>query len=283
MSGRKKIYVTFDTDFADYIDGSNHIDELDTAFEDIQAVLMRHPEVKTTWFVRIDGQIEEIYGSADFLYNKHIEKINWLRNNGHSIGWHHHSYKRLGEKWVQDINEVLMLEDLKKYGTFAQQKGMAICRMGWGYHTNKTMKLVSEMGFRIDSSAIPRPNYKWDLSVKDWETTTLDWYHPSCLDYRISGEHSLAILEVPMSTTQIPVKTDTEGNVIRYLNPAYYSNYFVEALNKLNNTDKIITITHPYELIANKNTHSLLSFSIAQFEENVAYMKNTGYEFDILK
>lgn len=278
----KKAYITFDVDFVDYLNNTS-LDELEIVFPMIKTVLENNLDIKTTWFIRIDSQVEEMYGNGDFLYNKHIEKINWLKKNGHAIGWHHHSYKMSGDNWIQNTNEDIILEELRKYGPLAKALGMNICRMGWGFHTNKTMKSVSDMGFRLDSSAIPRPNYKWELSVKDWQTTPQQWYNPSADDYRIPGEPRLTILEAPMSTTEIQLSIDTEENVIRYLNPAYHEQIFSRAFDNLSKLDRVITITHPYELIQGTNLHMLLSFDIKSMKNNLDYIRNAGYEFETLK
>ena len=270
---KQKIYITFDLDFADYLNDNNHFDELESTFDILKNILCKYTKIKTTWFIRLDSQIEKLYGSPDHFFNKHKEKISWLLTNGHSIGWHHHSYT-LDEKnrWIQNTNEMMILEELKKYGTIARSKGLNICRMGWGYHTNKTMKLVSELGFIIDSSAIPRPNYKWDLAKKDWSISTCKWYYPSERDYRIEGQPSLKILEAPMTTTIISVESDTEPNVIRYLNPAYHEEIFQKTLKQTITFEKIVTVTHPYEFISNVKTHSLLSFNFKVFENNLKYI-----------
>lgn len=280
MGKVKVIYLTFDVDFVNYIDGSN-IDELDITFDNIKSILKKFPNIKTTWFIRIDGQIENLYGSADFLYNKHEDKVQWLINNGHKVGWHHHSYTAVGNKWAQNTDEQAILEEISKYGTIALDKGMNICRMGWGYQTNKTIQLVDKMGFVLDSSAIPRPNYKWDLSVKDWTFTKHEWYHPSLEDYRIAGTSALSLIEAPMSTVLLPMDTDTEPNVIRYVNPAYHHEHFIRAFEQIK-TDKAITITHPYELAPNKGSHSLLAFSMNALEDNFRFMEEQGCSFHTL-
>lgn len=277
----KKAYITFDVDFVDYLNNTS-LDELEIVFPIVKTLLENNTDIKTTWFIRIDSQVEKLYGCADFLYNKHIDKINWLKGNGHSIGWHHHSYLQHNDGWLQNTNEDIILKELKKYAPLAKEHEMNICRMGWGYHTNKTMKLVSDMGFRIDSSAIPRPNYKWEMSVKDWQPTPQQWYYPSVSDYRIPGEPHLNILEAPMSTTEIQLLTDTEENVVRYLNPAYHEKIFNGAFDKLRQLDRVITITHPYELIHSNNQHALLSFDIGTMKNNLDYIRNAGYEFDTL-
>lgn len=282
MGQLKSIYITFDVDYVDY-HSNGLLDELETVFPIIKSFLEKNSFIKTTWFIRIDGQIEQLYGSADHIYTKHIDKIKWLLNHGHVVGWHHHSYlvSKTGD-WLQNTDEDSVAIQLKKFGSLARQKGMKICRMGWGFHTNRTMQIVDELGFILDSSAIPRPNYKWESSVKDWETTSLDWYYPSKLDYRIAGKEHYSILEIPMTTTIISTPSDTEENVIRYINPAYHETFFRKALYSLGSLDKLITITHPYELIPNKGKHSLLSFDFCAFENNIKHAANLGYSFHSL-
>lgn len=278
MGKVKAAYITFDVDFVNYLD-DREVDEMDEIFDVIKNALIEYPEVKTTWFIRIDGQIEQQYGSADYLYNKHQDKIDWLKDNGHVIGWHHHAYRLANGKWVQNLEEEIILGDLEKYGKIALSKGLKVCRMGWGYHTNNTMKMVADLGFIIDSSAIPRPNYKWEMSVKDWQTTKQQWYKPSAADYRVEGAHSLSITEVPINTAVLPLPTDTEANVIRYINPAYNISYFESAINGVQDLGRLVTITHPYELIDYGKQHVLLSFNINKFKNNLTLLKTKRYQF----
>jgi hypothetical protein len=282
MGGLKKIYVTFDIDYVDY-QRDEQLDELELVFPLLKAFLETNSYIKTTWFIRIDGQIEQLYGAADYIYTKHFDKIQWLQDRGHLIGWHHHSYRKSKKgDWLQNTDEDLVAIELEKFGIMARQKGMKICRMGWGFHSNKTMQIVDKLGFILDSSAIPRPNYKWESSVKDWEGTKLDWYYPSKLDYRIAGKEHYSILEIPMTTTILSTPTDTEENVVRYINPAYHQSFFRMALNNVSDLDNLITITHPYELISNDVEHSLLSFDFQVFENNIKHASNLGYTFNSL-
>ena len=90
-----KIAITFDVDMVDYIDSSNSIlDEMDICFPSIKNTIEKFESVKTTWFIRIDSQIEQIHRDSRYIFHKHADKINWLLNNGHEIGWHHHAYKK---------------------------------------------------------------------------------------------------------------------------------------------------------------------------------------------
>lgn len=275
---KQEMFLTIDVDFTDYFSGKE-IDELDFAFDKLKKIFIRHPSITSTWFIRIDNHIKDIFGSEDYIFKKHTDKISWLYDNGHEIAWHHHTYKKADNNWVQDTDVAENLRSIEANGQLARGYEINTCRMGWGYQTNETMKLLNDLGFKIDSSAIPRPKYKWEKTVKDWTNTPLQPYHPSVIDYRIPGADSLKILEVPMSTTSISSQTDTESNVIRYINPIYKSEVFAKAVNSLMNSD-IVMIMHPYEIIKNQFiTNSLLSFDTEILEENLVYALNIGYQF----
>lgn len=273
------ILLTFDVDMANYTSSDwDHFDELDEAFEGIRQILNKNPEVKTTWFVRIDGQIEALYGRADHIFSKHNDKIEWLREQGHEVGWHLHPYREINDKWVQETAIDKVCEEIHRYAQLARSYALNAVRMGWGYHTNETMSLLNEQGFTIDSSAMPRPKYTWDMSVKDWSVTPARSYRPSVGDYRVPGHPSLQITEIPMSTVVIEAPMDTEANVVRYINAAYHPEIFSKAVDNVKG-DYLLTITHPYELITNGNRHSLLSFDLNSLAQNINYLKSKSSDF----
>lgn len=271
----KKIVLTFDVDMADYTTGEN-IDEMERMFPVIQKSLEELPDIKTTWFLRIDSQMEDVYGASDYVFTKHRTKIEWLKENGHEIGWHHHAYKKDGDRWVQDTDDEKISNDLKKYGALAERHGIISARMGWGFQTNATMKVLDECGFAIDSSAVPRPQYRWEMSRKNWENTGQAPYHPSVDDYRIPGEPHLKILEAPINTISIPLPSDTEPNVKRYINPAYKNAVFEEAAERfLENHDLLVLVCHPYEIAPRKTSHAILSFDHDEFENNLRFLRRS--------
>lgn len=273
----KKAILTFDVDLVDYSDNSE-IDELDLCFELIMKVLNKYPSVKTCWFLRIDLQLEHLYGNADYIFTKHKKKIEYLQKNGHMLGWHCHPYKMRKGKWVQQTDENAICKELKTLAPLAKMYNLKTVRMGWGYHTNTTLEQLYRLGFNADSSAIPRPVYAWETSVKDWSTTGNKPYYPSVKDYRISGKDKIGILEVPITTALIDATGDTE-TVKRYINPAYYNDVFKKAVLSIKDTELLITITHPYELMPNANKHNLLSFSGNQFEKNIEFLVSQNIEF----
>ena len=155
------------------------------------------------------------------------------------------------------------------------QKGASL------FHCNETMKLLSDAGFESDSSAIPRPHYKWEETYKDWTITPSVPYYPCKSDYRKPGEPSLPILEIPMSVIQVRAPYDTEY-VLRYLNLAYHPSLFEAPLRAwLSRYSHLITVTHPYELAGGRQ-HGLLSFNIEAFIENILKIKEVADQKDYM-
>jgi hypothetical protein len=267
-------YLTFDIDFTDYFSGEL-FDEFEQCFEELNDCLRQFSSIKTTWFIRIDSQIEKVYGKGDHFFKLHQKRIDYLREQGHEIGWHHHSYKLQNGKWIQDVDEKIICEDLKKYGELALRHRINISRMGWGFHTNSTMKVLDDMGFYLDSSAIPRPQYKWELSKKDWSMTGQLSYHPSLKNYQVQNANNLKLTQVPINTIVLPLPNDTEPKVMRYLNPAYKHSIFINSVNDFFKTyNDLVLVCHPYEILqSHKVKHDLLSFSKEEFIQNLDFLK----------
>lgn len=267
-----KLCLTFDIDFADHTLAETAVDEVEAGVPSIKAVFEANPGWTATWFVRLDAHLEKHYGDARYIFQKHGGALDELRRMGHELGWHPHSYAMRDGAWRQNTDERSVLEELARYAPVARSLGLNCVRMGWGYQTVKTMRLLSDAGFKVDSSAIPRPVYDWEESVKNWESAPTHPYFPSSTDYRRPGASAIPILEVPMSVARISAPYDT-GVVLRYINPAYKPSYFSSAIEQwVAENTHLVTITHPYELMPHQRPHPLLAFNIADFEANIAFL-----------
>jgi len=269
------ICITFDLDFSDYVDNWKRNDDFRLAIEHIFPYLEKNPEYKFTWYIRLDNQIRKIYGSIDYIFSKYNKEIEILKENGHEIAWHPHIYRESSGKWIQNtcINEII--DELSSLVPMAKLYKLKSVRMGWGFHCNETMQLLSDADFESDSSAIPRPQYRWEETYKDWTVTPCIPYYPCKSDYRKPGEPSLPILEIPMSVTHVKAPYDTE-DIMRYLNPAYHTSLFEAPLKLwLSQYSHLVTVTHPYEL-AGERQHGLLSFNMNVFIKNMLKMKEVA-------
>ncbi|MFN5250737.1 MAG: hypothetical protein ACOVQJ_00965 [Bacteroidia bacterium] len=276
----KSAAITFDLDLVDHLNGGE-VDEMATAFPLFRQFCEQHPEIKTTWFIRIDDQMEARFGSADYIFIEHAEKLEWLKDNGHELGWHFHSFREDNGNWIQNTDEVAVAEELIRHRATAQKHNLELLRMGWTYHTNLTMKTISSFGLLADCSALPRPDYVWEISKRSWANTPTNPYFPSVEDYRTAGNPCYATLEFPLTVLPITAPYDTESGVLRYLNPAYHTDIFCKAVDSYDG-DMCNLISHPYEFLPSEKQHAMLSFSFESFKKNIEYLQHRGFTFCVL-
>jgi hypothetical protein len=270
-----KVAVTFDLDLVDYTSGG-FVDEFELCFPLFQNFCIQNPWLKTTWFIRIDDQIAHRFGRADYIFVQHKDKLDWLLDNGHELGWHFHSYVKDGNNWIQNTNESAVVDELNRNFAKSQKYNMDLLRMGWTYHTNLTMQAINNFDLMADCSALPRPNYQWDMAKRDWENTPEQPYFPSVTDYRIPGTDCYATPEFPISVAQISSPYDTEPNVLRYINPCYHAHIFQMGLNNFKG-EYLNIIAHPYEFLSNEKPHGLLAFNTQIFFDNLNFLNQNNY------
>lgn len=255
------VALTFDIDCQTYTDGAAQSmpDELNVAMRALGPVFDRHPEWRATWFLRIDPALD--------MFTRQRQLLRGLVDAGHGIGWHYHG----------------PIKKIAEFARVARRRGLDLSRVGFGRGSNQIMRVLAGAGFRIDSTAMPRPTYPWTRRGVDWTTTPEEPYRPSVADYRVPGSPSVPILEVPMSCTEVSAPGDNQ-QVVRYMNPAYRPEIFRKSLQAwLGRHRQLVTITHPYEVCTGPS-HGLLAFDVAAFEANVMTIEKLtgGCEFRTL-
>lgn len=245
--------LTLDVDCQTYT-GATYVpmlDELEVALETLRPVFERHPGWVATWFLRIDPEVD--------LFDRQARLLDDLVRRGHALAWHYHGPAgRLAE-----------------FADRARRRGLGVSRVGFGRSSNRILRTLSEAGFKVDSTAMPRPRYPWAKRGVDWTGSPDRPYRPSTRDYRVPGEPSLDLLEIPISCTEVVAPEDTQS-VVRYLNPAYHPHMFRPALERwASDHDHLVTITHPYELVHGP-THGLLAFDTGALEENVMSIESVA-------
>ena len=245
--------LTFDVDCQTYT-GATYVpmpEELEMALATLLPVFDRHPKWVATWFLRIDPDVD--------LFGLQAKLLGDLVRRGHSLAWHYHGpASRIGE-----------------FARQARRHGLEVSRISFGRGSNRTFRTLSEAGFKIDSTAMPRPTYPWSKRGVDWTGSPDGPFHPSAADYRVPGRPALDLLELPISCTTVAAPGDTQP-VVRYLNLAYHPRMFKPALEQwAREHDHLVTITHPYELVQGP-LHRLLAFETAALEENVMSIESTA-------
>ncbi len=175
-------------------------------------------KVKIVFFLRSDTQIREIHGDAAWSILEHMDTWRRLESEGHELAWHPHIWRWGDERqcWYQETRDRDWIGECLESGhraiSEALGKNPASCHMGWTFHNDITMDLISRLGVKIDFSASPgvyseggpgAAGTTYDNMI-DWVGTPQAWYRPSSVDYRRParpGEDELDIIEAPKFTS----------------------------------------------------------------------------------
>lgn len=208
-------------------EGIPNAKEIGNLIEDVEEC-----NAKFTWFIRSDEQMNELYDDSAWTVKNFIDCWGWLEHDGDEIGWHPHLWRwnERFKSWYAEIEDVSWIENCLEqgYNRFPKQFKLTSCRMCWNFHNNVTMNKVNELGLKVDISALPgqksiRPcNESTSSPNYDWEITREDPYIPSQSDYRREAnqnEHSLDILEIPITNFQIPLPWQIKRVLKKLLRP----------------------------------------------------------------
>jgi hypothetical protein len=280
------IAVTFDVDDVNWVTGSG-TDELSLAAPTIMSLLDTFPDIRTTWFVRLDAGIAARRGRPDALLHEHADVFARLRTAGHEVAWHHHAV-RAGTTDEPETDSSAICTALRALAPLVRAWGLESVRLGWSYADASILACLDDLGFTVDSTALPRPSYPWDVVPRDWDGAPHRPYHPSRTDHRREGEPLGSLLEVPLSVAVLPAPHDTLPDVQRYVNPAYHVELFGRAIRAVAASPLIVTVTHPYECLPTSPNagaspspyrHPLLSHSPDVLRDNLAHLCTLGRPF----
>lgn len=166
---------------------------------------------KFTWFLRSDWETYRTCDDWCYPVSNYTETWKDFQRSGDEIGWHPH-LARLNEgkkSWYQETEDIpWMMQCLDKgYQELSHHFSIQSSRAGWTFHSNDTMKMISDLGIMYDVSAMPEYfQYGGFDDNLDWRNTPLNPYHPSANDYRVrgTGAASLKVLEIPVSVYPLP-------------------------------------------------------------------------------
>lgn len=192
-------------------------------------------DVKISWFIRSDTNIEMIYGRAGWALERFEETWQRLLSLGDEIGWHPHTWRWSYQNkcWFQEVNDIEWMLDCLEAGfrDFADVMNFkpTSARMGWGFHHNATMQKLNDLGMIVDLSAMPRVKLKGGPGDKtvfegycNWENTPENPYFPSRKDYRVpekDNTRALKLLEMPITVYSMSIQLS-----VRF--PWYFGRFF---------------------------------------------------------
>ncbi len=226
-------------------------------------------ELPITWFVRADGQLESILGSAAYLIETYDRFWTTVKASGDELGWHPHLYR---QKSIHD--PVLLITDSMEAHDELERLWNILkialapnaFRNGEGWHTPETYATVEHLGFRCDSTAIPgrtgSPGHPMN-----WTGAPNQPYFPLSDDLRRSGPER-SMLELPMNTWPLQAPYDHAPKT-RYMNPAVHPHLFANVLKNWENACNLlpadlfiwIMIFHPDEVLTGQVDDALYSRS----------------------
>ena len=231
---------------------------------------------RSTWFVRVDGQLATLYGEAGYLLEKHGVLWQQCLDRGDEIGWHPHLYRMEDGKWEQETDGIRLMEALRDAYSAITRKDLSpiSSRIGEAFCSNAVLATLDELGIRCDSTAMPGRVRKDRERHLDWETTPQEPYHPSHSDYRQPGLEPFNLLEVPMSMVETRAEYD-ERPLRRYVDLSFRNEAMKDGLRSyLRDAKLLVTVTHPCAVLSGitNRRHGLLSFDIREFKRNLDFI-----------
>ena len=288
---RRRVALTFDVDLVDWVAKQN-VDELNDVMPALLRALGEVGDVRATFFVRLDDGIARRFGRADHAFVHAAALWERVREAGHEVAWHHHAVAQApaAGNAVADsavaTNSAIELpecdrdrlsEAVRRHSQTARDFDCSSARMGWGQHTNATLNQLAKDGWRVDSSAMPRPVYAWDPPLRDWsQTPTMPHLiaHTDTLPV-CEAPRARGLWEVPMTMVPLATSTDTQPDLRRYVNPAYRRDVFATAIAQAPVTAPLVLLCHPYECVGGRN-HPLYAFSMDAVRANLSLLTDQG-------
>jgi hypothetical protein len=248
--------------------------------------------VPMTWFVRGDGQLESMLGSAAYLLETYDDFWTKVRKAGHEVAWHPHLYR---QSKAEDVPEIIIdplqaQDELERlWNQLKANLSSSSFRNGEGWHLPQTYATVERLGFRCDSTAIPGRRGERGHPM-NWEGAPNQPYFPSANDLCLAGKER-TLLELPMNTWHLRAPDDVAPR-LRYMNPAVHPNLFANAVKDWENACRVlpkdlcvwVMIFHPDEVLATQGDDALYSRSRQALGANLACMveslQRLGHEFE---
>jgi len=174
--------------------------------------------VQFTWFWRVDPQVAHTCGSADWGLRTYAQQVAHLKACGDEIGLHVHLWRWNVEKarWIADYDDRAWIEACIRDGIVDFERATGeppeLFSMGDGWHNQRSVQLIEQLGVRIDCTLEPgceghslAPGELSVGDVPDRRAMPTAPYRPATSDFLqpdARGHRSLVLF--PMSTAIEP-------------------------------------------------------------------------------
>jgi hypothetical protein len=168
--------------------------------------------VRFSWFLRMDPQVEHVYGCPDWVVQRYSRIIHQLQADGDEFGLHMHPWRwdQSKKTWVADfadqdwVNHCIQLS----YQTFEQKFGRPCTMFSLGDHwmNEASLDLLERLGTQFDVSTQPGLNRSHLVephtgSFPDYRRVPRGPYRPAKTKFTEAGVGEYRqIWEIPLST-----------------------------------------------------------------------------------
>lgn len=192
----------------------------EAAFECMDALRPRLAQytgapVRISWFLRMDPQIEQTYGSASWAVERYPDVFAKLERAGDELGLHVHAWRWQPERsrWFVDNGDQAWVDHCLHMGFEAYRRAFGrpcrIFRFGDRWMNEATLATLAALGVHYDLTIEPgrKPRLSADVDARpsggmpDYTDAPRWAYRPSrdnCL--RSSGSRGHVLWEIPLTT-----------------------------------------------------------------------------------
>jgi hypothetical protein len=171
--------------------------------------------VQLSWFLRMDRQVEQGYGSATWAAERYAAQFQHLRQSGDEIGLHSHAWRwdEGASRWIVDLGNDSWVEECARTSFEAYSNAFGercrAHRAGDRFMSNGLMAVLRELEVKVDLTAEPgmrgvpmarsRPH---TADVPDMALVPRVPYIPSPTDWRQPGQNpeQAGLLMVPLTS-----------------------------------------------------------------------------------
>lgn len=151
--------------------------------------------VRFCWFLRMDPQVEYVYGTASWVVDRYPLLIDRIRDAGDGLGLHVHAWRweRNSFQWIADYRDQNWVDHCVRVGfeSFSKsfKQSCSYFRFGDHWMNNHTLSLIHKLGARFDLTLEPgqkNGQFKDSYigSFIDCTDAPRNPYRPSEVDFR---------------------------------------------------------------------------------------------------
>ena len=172
--------------------------------------------VRFSWFLRMDPQVKETYGSADWVFTRYTEHFRDMDRLSDEIGLHPHAWRwsESEQNWVSDFADPQWVEHCIRmsFASFEDcfKRSCRCFRFGDRWMNNRIMKLVDSLGAQFDLTIEPgygpeRIPESSTAELPDYTMAPRSCYRPSRANYLRPGNRFFRrnVWVIPVSTVAV--------------------------------------------------------------------------------